>query len=125
MLKASHRAIDPAMSDYDGAVMYRPYRPHTNPELVTPGEVYRYVIEVFPVGHVFRPGHRIVMKIHTPPLVDSYYAYVPERPVGISTVYHQADLPSRLMLPVVPLAGSSLGPELPCGAQEAVRAVCA
>jgi uncharacterized protein len=44
------------MSDYDGGVMYRPYRPHTNPELVTPGEVYQYVIEVFPVGHVFRPG---------------------------------------------------------------------
>lgn len=125
MLKASHRAIDPAMSDYDGGVMYRPYRPHTNPQLVTPGEVYRYVIEVFPVGHVFRPGHRIVMKIHTPPLVDSYYAYVPERPVGINTVYHQADLPSRLMLPVVPLTGVTLGPELPCGAQEAVRAVCA
>jgi hypothetical protein len=63
------------------------------------------------------------MKIHTPPLVDSYYAYVPERPVGINTVYHENGPASRLMLPVVP--APTLGPELPCGGQEAVRAVCA
>jgi putative CocE/NonD family hydrolase len=128
MLKASHRAIDPAMSDYvttgtGQRIMYRPFRPHTNPTFVTPGAVYEYVIEIWPVGHVFRPGHRIVLKVHTPPAVDSYYAYVPRRPVGINTVYHQADLPSRIMLPIVPLTGVSLGPELPCGAQEAVRCV--
>jgi putative CocE/NonD family hydrolase len=123
MLRASHRAIDPAFSDYDGSVMYRPFRPHTNPTLVTPGEIYKYVVEVFPVGHVFRPGHRIVMKIHTPPLVDSYNAYVPERPVGVNTVYHEKGLASRLMLPVIP--APALGPALPCGAQEAVRAICA
>lgn len=56
MLRASHRAVDPTRSDYDGAVMYRPWRPHTNAELLVPGAVERYVVEVFPVGHVFRPG---------------------------------------------------------------------
>jgi hypothetical protein len=43
--------------------------------------------------------------------------------VGINTVYHEKGLASRLMLPVVP--APALGPALPCGAQEAVRAVCA
>ena len=31
--------------------------------------------------------------------------------------------PSRLMLPVVPLTGVKLGPELPCGAQVGVRCI--
>ena len=123
MLKASHRAIDPTFSDYDGNVMYRPFRPHTNPTFITPGLIYKYVVEVFPVGHVFRPGHRIVVKIHTPPAVDSYYAYVPRRPVGVNTVYHDADLRSRIMLPVVSLQGVNLGPELACGQQQAVRCI--
>jgi putative CocE/NonD family hydrolase len=123
MLKASHRAIDPAFSDFDGNVMYRPFRPHTNPTFITPGAIYKYVVEVFPVGHVFRPGHRIVVKIHTPPAVDSYYAYVPRRPMGVNTVYHDADHRSRIMLPVVSLQGVNLGPELACGQQEAVRCV--
>jgi uncharacterized protein len=129
MLKASHRAVDPMRSDYvlyrGARIMYRPFHPHTNPTLVTPGQVNEYLVELWPVGHVFRPGHRIVVKIHAPPLVDSFYAYVPRRPVGINTVYHDPELPSRLMLPVIPLRGVRLGPELPCGAQEAVRAVCA
>jgi putative CocE/NonD family hydrolase len=123
LLKASHRAIDPTYSDFDGKVMYRPFRPHTNPTFITPGDIYKYVIEVFPVGHVFRPGHRIVVKVHTPPAVDSYYSYVPRRPVGINTLYHDAALPSRIMLPVVSLQGVNLGPELACGQQEAVRCV--
>jgi hypothetical protein len=57
-------------------------------------------------------------------VVDSFYAYVPRRLVGINTVYHDPAMPSRIMLPVVPLRRVRLGPELPCGAQEAVRAVC-
>jgi hypothetical protein len=55
--------------------------------------------------------------------VDSYYSYAPRRLVGINTVYHDADLPSRIMLPVVSLQGVNLGPELACGQQEAVRCI--
>jgi uncharacterized protein len=111
MLKASHRAIDPLLSDRtETGRIYRPYRPHTNPTDITPGKVYRYLVEIFPLGHVFRPGHRLVVKIHTPPAVDSYYAYVPERPVGVNTVLHDRKHPSSLMLPIVPLAGVDLDP---------------
>ncbi len=115
MLKASHRAIDPGLSDWDGKVLYRPYRPHTNPAQITPGEIYRLGVEIFPFGHVFRPGHRLVVKIHTPPAVDSYYAYVPKRPAGVNLLYHDRDHASFLTLPVVSLAGVKLGPEpKPC-----------
>ena len=126
MLKASHRANDDPKSDKlaDGRI-YRPWRPHTNPQFVTPGEVEEYLVEIFPVGHVFRPGHRLVVIVHAPPAVDSYYAYAPQRaPAGVNTLYVGPGHLSRIMLPVVSLP-SSWDPtlELGCGQLEAVRCV--
>jgi putative CocE/NonD family hydrolase len=128
MLRASHRAYDPGQSDWvetkkGSPVLYRPFRPHTNPTPVTPGETYEYLVEVFPVGHVFRAGHRIVVKVHTPPAVDSYYAYVPKRVPGVNTVLHDASHPSRIMLPVVPVGAQNLGPDAACGELHEVRCV--
>ena len=109
MLKASHRAIQKRLSDKlaDGTI-YRPHRPHTNPTNITPGEVNEYLVEIFPFGHVFRPGHKLIVKVHTPPAADSYYNYVPKRFAGINTLYHDAERPSSLMLPFVPLDGIQL-----------------
>ncbi|MDQ3645765.1 MAG: CocE/NonD family hydrolase [Actinomycetota bacterium] len=122
MLKVSHRAILEGLSDKTRTgEIYRPWRPHTNPTLIEPGKVYRYLVEIFPFGHVFRPGHKLIVQIHTPPAADSYYAYVPKRPVGVNTVFHTAENPSRVMLPVVPVKAATLGPEpKPCSL-EAVR----
>lgn len=123
LLKASHRAIDPLHSDYTStASIYRPFRPHTNPTDVVPGAVNEYLVEIWPVGHIFRAGHRLAVKVTAPPAVDSYYVYLPKRPVGLNTLFHDATRQSRLMVPVVPLA-ATLGPELGCGGQEGVRCV--
>ncbi|MFN2390270.1 MAG: CocE/NonD family hydrolase [Actinomycetota bacterium] len=124
LLRASHRAILEGLSDRTRAGrIYRPWRPHTNPTPIAPGEVYRYLVEIFPFGHVFRPGHRLVVKIHSAPLADSYYAYIGRRSTGINTVFHDASRPSQLMLPVVPLDRARLGPApQPCSL-EAVRCV--
>lgn len=84
-----------------------------------------YLVEVFPVGHVLRPGHRLMVKISAPPILDSFYAYAPKTLPGVNTVFHTATQPSRLTLPIVPLTNAGLGPELPCGAQEAVRCIAA
>jgi uncharacterized protein len=102
MLKASHRAIDPIRSYFDGSTLVQPYRPHTNPQPVMPGEIEKYTIEVFPLGHVFREGHRILVQIHTPPMVDGLWGYTAthHQPAAV-TVYHDAAHPSFLQLPVV------------------------
>jgi len=121
LLRASHRAIDATKSDYAGSVLYRPWRPHTNPQLLPENFVVKYVVEVFPVGHVFRPGHRLMVKISAPPIIDSFYAYVPKTLPGVNTVFHSSTLRSHLTLPIVPVP--ALGAALPCGAQEAVRCV--
>lgn len=118
MLKASHRDLDPALTDYtpDGDV-YRPYHPHTNTllNLLTPGEIYRYEIEVFPLGHVFRAGHRLMIRITTPPVADSIAFYIPTTAPGVNQIYHDAEHPSSILLPIVPLP--PLGPALGCGQQ--------
>jgi uncharacterized protein len=116
MLRASHRAIDPARSQSAAGHLYRPWRPHRNPEAIVPGAAVEYLIEIFPVGHVFRPGHRLVVKISAPPLDDNDWIYIPKTLPTINAVWHSAERPSRLTLPVIPLAAvRDLGPELaPC-----------
>jgi predicted acyl esterase len=102
MLRASHRAIDPAESQWtaDGRI-YRPWRPHEERQLVTPGQVVEYLIDVFPVGHVFLPGHELVVKVHAPPAEDNDYAYVQKTLPGANTLHFGPSTPSRLMLPIV------------------------
>jgi uncharacterized protein len=124
VLRASHRAVDNAASDKtaDGRI-YRPSRPHTNPTPITPGAAEEYLVEMWPLGHVFRAGHRIVIKVHAPPFVDSYYVYAPRSAPAVNTVLHGARYPSHVMLPMVPLTGVTLGPVVPCGRLEAVRCI--
>jgi len=115
MLRASHRAVDESQSQHtaDGRI-YRPWRPHTERSLVTPGEVVDYLIDVFPVGHVFLPGHELVVKVHAPPLDDNDYAYVQKTLPGVNTLHFGPETPSRLMLPLIPIEQVS-GFEPPAG----------
>jgi hypothetical protein len=124
LLRASHRAVDPALSDKtpDGRI-YRPFHPHTNPTSIVPGETNEYLVEIWPVGHVLRAGHQLVVKIHAPPFVDSYYVYVPRSAPAINTILQGPATPSHIMLPFTSLKGVKLGAPLPCGAQEAVRCI--
>jgi putative CocE/NonD family hydrolase len=101
LLKASHRAVDLTRSYFDGPTLVQPYRPHTNPQPVIPNEINKYTIEIFPLGHVFRPGHKILIQIHTPPVVDGLWGYTPSHQPAAITVYHDAAHPSFLQLPVV------------------------
>ncbi len=131
MLRTRHDAIDhdsgrnQAFTDTTGRTeTYRFWRYHTEAHLTepVPGEAYRYLIEVWPVGHVFRAGHRLLIKITRPPVIDAYYAYVPRnQPVTENTIYHDAEHPSRIILPLVPTP--PMAAPRPCGGQEGVRCV--
>lgn len=109
MLRASHRALDTLRTDYvdadgddqDGAI-YRPFHPHTSPTPIVPGEATEYQIEVFPVGHVFREGHSMVISIHAPPLADplSIYAWVSGLGPAVNTIHHGPGS-SSLLVPIM------------------------
>jgi putative CocE/NonD family hydrolase len=111
-LKASHRAIDEPLSDYSDVdpsrphFMYRPYRQHTKPIDVTPGEPVDYKIEVWPTAHVFRPGHQLVVIVTAPPAIDSNYSFALQsnQPASVNTIiYNDPTYPSSITLPMVPL----------------------
>ena len=122
MLRASFRALDEHRTKRNAAgEIIRPEHPFTHPEAVPPGRVAKYEIEVFPVAHVFRPGHRIVVKIHSPPLHESLYVYVPLRIPALNTIVHDTEHPSSLLLPVVKTP--PLGPAPGCGELVAMRCV--
>ena len=135
LLRAAFRAVSPSRSDCvdaatgspepcgaPGAEMYWPYHPYTASSTLTPLQTYEVNIEVFPLGWVFRPGHRLVVQIAAPPVIDQLYSWAASaRPPGINTILSGAQDPSSILLPLVPVT-----PDLPaeapaCGAQEGVR----
>jgi uncharacterized protein len=103
MLRTSHAQIDPAESQKtaDGRI-YRPWRPHELRQDVPIGEERQYLIDVFPFGHVFLPGHELVVKVHAPPLDDNDYDYIQKTLPGQNTL-HFGPGKTRLTLPVVPM----------------------
>jgi len=104
MLRTSHDQIDEAESQKtaDGQI-YRPYRPHELRHDVPIGEERQYLIDVFPVGHVFLPGHQLVVKVHAPPADDNDYNYIQKTLPGQNTLYFGPGK-TRLTLPIVPMS---------------------
>jgi predicted acyl esterase len=105
MLRTSHDAIDLSQSQFtaDGRI-YRPWRPHEERQLALPGKVQNYLIDIFPVGHVFLPGHKLVAKIHAPPADDNDYNYIQKTLPGANTLHFGPATPTKLMLPIVPMS---------------------
>jgi predicted acyl esterase len=125
LLKSSMRAIDQSRSDYtaDGH-LYRPWYSASSHQYVPPRTAQHYLVEVWPVGWIFRPGHRLRVDVHAPPMVDSFYAYAAKgRAVTINELLHTPTQPSRITLPVVSLDGVALGAPIACGKQYQVRCI--
>ena len=57
-LRASHRELDLALSE-----PWQPYHPHTNLQPLTPGEIYRLDIEIWPTSIIVPAGYRIGLTI--------------------------------------------------------------
>ena len=98
-LKASHREKDAARSKPE-----RPFYTHTNPQPLTPGEIYEFDIEVLPISYVFKKGHRIRLELANgdSPATDGVFSH-PYHPslMGTDTIHHDGAHASCLMLPVI------------------------
>jgi uncharacterized protein len=105
MLRASFRKLDAKRSDrvrsgpHKGEI-WRPYHPFTDPQLLTPGQPETYELEIFPLGHIFRAGHELVLQLHAPPPNDplSIGAYPPEQAPAVVQVLDG----SSVLLPFLP-----------------------
>jgi hypothetical protein len=98
-LQASHREKDESRT-----TEMRPFYTHTNPQPLTPGEIYRFDIEVLPVAYVFRKGHRIRLEIvNGDSAVPTRCSRIPTRRPrsAASTIHHDRVHASCLRLPVI------------------------
>jgi hypothetical protein len=118
-LRASHRALDPDRSD-----AYRPYHPHDGTEPLTPGEIARLDVEIWPFSIIAPAGYRLGLLIQGrdferetavrlanfrvplrgsgPYLHDDLSDRPPEVFGGQTTLHFGPQAASSLLLPVLP-----------------------
>jgi len=98
-LPAPHRELDPELS-----LPYRPYHRHQRRLYLTPGEIVRVEVEIWPTSMVFRKGHRIRLDIQPRDGVGSasYMHYHADYNTGTNTIHAGGDKESYLLLPVIP-----------------------
>jgi len=99
-LKASHREGDESKSRPG-----QPWHPFQNPVVVEPNKIYDYQIELQPIFHTFKAGHKIWVQIASddPDFILTNYGDLVVGPVPAeNSVYHQKAYPSHLLLPVIP-----------------------
>ena len=125
MLRASLRSVDKEMSRWvtlDGEqVLVRPHHSLDASKPLEPGKPYRFDIEVFPVGHVFRDGHQLSLSIGPAPESDPVpypagrpklggkvkiksgsYKYESSPHQGTVTIHRSREYPSSILLPLLP-----------------------
>jgi hypothetical protein len=77
--------------------------------LFTPGETYEFEIDLGPVAHRFLPGHRVRLQLTSSAFPHFDRNMNTGNPIGVDTegpiaevtVFHDADRPSCLTLPVI------------------------
>ena len=126
LLRASFRDFSAARSDKTtSGDIYRPYHPFLNPTPITPMQPYQYQIEVWPAGHVFRPGHELVLQVHAPPPSDpiSTYLYNPNQ-LSLVTILQDPAHPTSILLPFLyGVTAANMAPQAPtCG--QVVGEIC-
>ena len=107
-LRGTHREVDLKRSK-----PWAPYHPHTKAKSLTPGRIYEFNIGIIPTANLFRAGSRIGLKITCS---DEAPRHTFEQIAGGNirrqsssrvTVYHDADNPSHLLLPIT--SGNVIG----------------
>jgi putative CocE/NonD family hydrolase len=99
-----------ALNLTDGILRARFHNSWGQPELLEPGKVYRLAIQLYPTSNLFVRGHRIRLDISSSnfPRFDvngntgENPAFSPIKVPAQNTVYHDADHPSHVVLPVIP-----------------------
>ncbi len=99
--------ITPPLS---GIMRARYRESESNPVLLEPGKTYKFTIDSMYTSHVFKAGHKVRVWISS-----SYFPHVDRNPntgkpfgsgtdmiPARQTIYHDAQRPSRIILPVMP-----------------------
>lgn len=119
--RESFRAVDAPASQTIATgplagTIYRPYHDFLTQQLSLPGQTNELPIEIFPLGHVFYPGHALVIDVHAPPVNDplSTYAYEPTQAPAENTIVMSVSDQSSLLLPFMSVLPPLWTVEPPC-----------
>jgi len=101
ILRASFRALDDSESRPG-----QPFHPFTEQILLTPGKIEEFQIELRPLFHTIKPGHRLAVTIASEDIAYSNR----QRTIDVqllpwpveNTVHFSQAHPSHLLLPVIP-----------------------
>jgi predicted acyl esterase len=98
-LRVSHRELDPELT-----LPYRPYHKHTRRLYLTPGEIVRVEVEIWPTSMVFKKRHRIRLDVQPRDGAGSasYMHYHADYNTGTNTIHAGGEYESYLLLPVIP-----------------------
>jgi putative CocE/NonD family hydrolase len=94
----------------DGMVRARFREGMDRPSLIKPGKIYKFSIDCWNTCHVFKTGHRIGLEISSSAFPKYDKNLNTGAPLGITTemkvaeqqIYHDAEHPSAVILPVIP-----------------------
>ncbi|MGA1874488.1 MAG: CocE/NonD family hydrolase [bacterium] len=92
----------------DGIIRARFRKGWDRPESVIPGETNTLAIDLWHIGHVVRPAHALRLEVSSAaflrfdvnPCTGGHPAEETESRPAQVTIFHSADYPSRLMLPI-------------------------
>ncbi len=101
-----------ALNLTDGIIRARYRDSWEHPELLKPGEIVQLTITLYPTSNLFKAGHRIRLDISSSNFPRFDVNPNTGEPIGLSrrtavaenTVYHDAQHPSHVTLPVIPVA---------------------
>jgi len=99
----------------DGIIRARHRESATNPRLIEPNRICRYEIDLWVTSNVFLPGHRIRVEITSSnfprfdrnPNTGHKFGADAQLRKAAQTIYHDADQPSHILLPVIPIGAQS------------------
>ena len=94
----------------DGILRARYRTSQEKPELMQPGNIYKFTIDVWATSNIFLAGHRLLLEISSSnfPRFDRNLntgERFGEGTKGIparQTIFHQSEMASHLLLPVMP-----------------------
>jgi putative CocE/NonD family hydrolase len=94
----------------DGIVRTRFREGMDRPSLIEPGHIYTYTVDCWNTAQVFQPGHRICLQISSSAFPKYDRNLNTGAPLGLTSemavaeqrIYHDAEHPSAIILPIIP-----------------------
>ncbi|MDX1496824.1 MAG: CocE/NonD family hydrolase, partial [Salinisphaeraceae bacterium] len=103
---ASLRAVDESKSRYLDGEMIQPWHPLTkdSKQEVGMGNIVKVPVEIFPTSALIKKGHRLRISVGPSnfPFALMPIPTLAQSLIGVMSIYHDAEHPSSIVLPVVP-----------------------